>query len=158
VTTNGRELTACKTCELIARRDAGDAPMWDAIHRTDHWDLVHAYNSSLPGWLVLVARRHIAALADLNAAEAAELGPLIQKVSAALHEVTGCHKTYLAQFAEHPDHPHVHLHLVARRLDDPPETRGPAVFAYIDDATRPLVDGARMNDLARRLQAALQRR
>ena len=53
----------CQTCELIARRDAGIAPLWDCIHRTAYWDIVHSYNTALPGWLVLVARRHIEAVA-----------------------------------------------------------------------------------------------
>jgi hypothetical protein len=53
---------AVVTCELIARQDAGIAPPWDAILRTDYWDIVHAYNTSLPGWLVLVLRRHAALL------------------------------------------------------------------------------------------------
>ncbi len=42
----------CMTCELVARRDRGEAPLWDNIYRTAHWDLVHSYNTALPGWLV----------------------------------------------------------------------------------------------------------
>ena len=51
-------MTDCKTCKLTAQRDAGTAPLWDCIHRTAHWDIVHSYNTSLLGWLVLVARTH----------------------------------------------------------------------------------------------------
>ncbi|MCB0099933.1 MAG: hypothetical protein KDE46_29575, partial [Caldilineaceae bacterium] len=69
-------MNACHTCTLTARRDAGAAPLWDNIYRTAHWDVVHSFNTSLPGWLVLVARRHMAAVAELTAAEAAELGDL----------------------------------------------------------------------------------
>jgi len=29
----------CKTCELVERRDAGNAPLWDNILRTPRWDL-----------------------------------------------------------------------------------------------------------------------
>lgn len=50
-------MTPCKTCELIAR-------LWDCIHRAQFWDVVHSYNTALPGWLVLVARRHIAEMAE----------------------------------------------------------------------------------------------
>lgn len=50
------------SCELIKRRDDGLAPLWDAIVRTEGWDLAHAYNTSLEGWLVLVARRHLTAM------------------------------------------------------------------------------------------------
>ena len=87
---------ACHTCALVARRDAGAAPAWDSILRTAGWDVVHAFGTSVEGWMVLVARRHIAAVADLTDAEALELGPLVKSVSAALHAVAGCEKTYAA--------------------------------------------------------------
>jgi hypothetical protein len=51
-------MTNCYTCQLTAQRDAGTAPFWDSIHRTAHWDVVHSYNTSLLGWIVLVARTH----------------------------------------------------------------------------------------------------
>jgi diadenosine tetraphosphate (Ap4A) HIT family hydrolase len=85
---------------LVARRDAGHAPPWDLIVRTPNWDIVHADGTSVEGWTVLVARRHLTAVADLTDAEAAELGPLIKHVSRALHETVGCVKTYVVQFAE----------------------------------------------------------
>src|SRR5262245_14985782 len=72
---------ACLTCELLRRLDHGDASLWDSIHRTKYWDLVHSFDSSLLGWLVLIARRHIEAVADLTDEEAAELGPLVRDVS-----------------------------------------------------------------------------
>ncbi|MCP4428687.1 MAG: HIT family protein, partial [Chloroflexi bacterium] len=83
----------CHTCELLAQRDTGTAPLWDNVHRTQHWDVVHSYNTALPGWLVLVVRRHIEAIDELTETEAAELGVLMQRVSAALKEITGCVKT-----------------------------------------------------------------
>ncbi|CUS04994.2 conserved protein of unknown function [Candidatus Promineifilum breve] len=122
---------SCLTCELIARRDAAQAPAWDNIHRTAHWDLVHSYNTSLPGWLVLVARRHIEAIDELTDEEAAELGVLLRRASAALREVVGCAKTYVCQFAEQAEHPHVHFHVIPRMTDQPAERRGPAVFGYL---------------------------
>ncbi len=90
----------CQTCELIRRRDAGAAPLWDNIYRTPHWDVAHAFNTALPGWIVIVARRHIEAIDQLSEAEVIELGILLRRVSAALSEATGCIKTYVMQFAE----------------------------------------------------------
>lgn len=69
----------CMICQLIARRDAGAAPPWNCIHRTEFWDIVHSYNTALPGWLVLVARRHIETLHELTMPEAVELGVLIRQ-------------------------------------------------------------------------------
>jgi diadenosine tetraphosphate (Ap4A) HIT family hydrolase len=121
----------CRTCTLVARRDRGEAPSWDQILRTDHWDLVHAYDTSLPGWLVLVARRHITSLAEMTDGEASELGQLVQRTSRALAEAIGCAKTYAVQFAEHPDHPHVHVHVISRPADLAEPHRGPGVFALL---------------------------
>lgn len=59
-------MKTCKTCELIATRDTGTAPLWDCIYRTPLWDVAHSYNTALPGWLVLVARRHIVSLDELT--------------------------------------------------------------------------------------------
>jgi diadenosine tetraphosphate (Ap4A) HIT family hydrolase len=121
----------CKTCELVNRRNAGDAPLWDCIQRTQFWDLVHSYNTALPGWLVLVARRHIEAIDELTDDEAIELGRLVRRVSIALREVTGCIKTYVVQFAEHEDHPHVHFHIVPRMENQPEDRRSVKVFKYL---------------------------
>lgn len=118
----------CQSCELIERRDRGEAPAWDNILRTDHWDVVHAFGTSLEGWLVLVVRRHVETITDLTDAEAEELGPLTKRVSQALQAATGCVKTYVAQFAEHPHHQHVHVHVIARYADQPDHLRGPRVF------------------------------
>lgn len=148
-------VSTCKTCQMTKKRDDGAAPPWDAILRTPGWDLVHSYNSALEGWLVLVTRRHITALAELTDDEAAELGPLIKRVSTALHHITGCEKTYLAQFAEHPDHQHVHVHLVARGADHPPDARGPNVFGLIGDNASLHISEDRMNEIAAELQRVL---
>lgn len=146
---------SCKTCQLVARRDAGEAPAWDAILRTPSWDLVHAYDSALPGWLVLVLRRHAASVAELEPAEAAELGPLTAEVSRALAQVTGCEKTYVMQFAEAPGHPHVHFHLVPRAADMPTDRRGGAAFGYLGGAPSTWVPEVERDALARELRAAL---
>jgi diadenosine tetraphosphate (Ap4A) HIT family hydrolase len=104
----------CQTCELVARRDAGDASPWDRILRSASWDIVHAFGTSVEGWMVLALRRHITTVADLTDEKARELGPLLRDVSRALEATTGCAKTYVAQFVEHPRHPHVHVHVIPR--------------------------------------------
>jgi diadenosine tetraphosphate (Ap4A) HIT family hydrolase len=145
----------CLTCELVARRDRGEAPLWDAIYRSQYWDVVHSYNTSLPGWLVLVARRHMAAIDEMSDEEAVEVGPLLRRVSLALKEVTGCVKTYVVQFAEAPDHPHVHFHVVPRMADQPEDHRGPHVFRYLGVAEEERVDETHMNELAAEVRGIL---
>jgi len=123
--------------------------------RTPHWDVVHAFGTSLEGWLVLVVRRHITAVADLTDDEAAELGPLIKRVSAAVQDVTDCDKTYVVQFAEHRDHPHVHVHVIPRPRDLPHEHQGPRVFARLGVPDDAAVTEARMDEIAAQIQARL---
>ena len=145
----------CHTCELTAQRDKGEAPLWDNIFRTRYWDVVHSYNTSLPGWLVLVARRHIAAIDEMSEAEAAELGSLLRQVSLSLKLVTGCLKTYVMQFAEHPRHPHVHFHVVPRMKDQPDSHRGPQIMNYLEVAEDEYVDEATMNALGEQIRQTL---
>lgn len=142
----------CQSCEWRKRRDAGGAPLWDNILRTDHWDVVHANSSSLEGWLVLVVRRHAPALADLTDDEAAELGPLIKQVSQALHDATGCVKTYAVQFAEHPEHRHVHVHVIPRQHDLAEDLKGPGIFNLLGVDASELVSEARMTEIAQRIR------
>ena len=145
----------CETCTRLITRNQGTAPLWDAIYHTDFWDVVHSYNTSLPGWLVLIARRHIEAVAELTPPEAADLGLLIQRVSQALQATTGCIKTYVCQFAEAAEHPHVHFHIVPRMADQPRERRGSHVFAYLGVAEHERVEEATMNELGQRVRERL---
>lgn len=147
---------ACLTCDMVANRDAGAAPLWDNIHRTAYWDVVHSYNTSLPGWLVLVVRRHIEALDALTLAEAREMGELIRAVSAALRAVVGCQKTYVMQFAEAAEHPHVHVHIVPRMPNQPDDRRGPKVIGYLGVPEAERVGAAAMTDMAVKIRQVLQ--
>ena len=146
----------CYTCELSARRRAGNAPLWDNVYQTELWDVAHSYNTALPGWMVLIVRRHIEAVGELTAVESAELGDLIRRVSIALTAVTGCAKTYVVQFAEAADHPHVHFHIIPRMADQPDAWRGAGIFKAlgVDEDVR--VDEAAMNAIAREMRAILE--
>lgn len=148
-------MNPCYTCELTARRDAGEAPLWDAIYRTPEWDVVHSYNTALPGWLVLVARRHMAAIDEMTDDEAVALGLLIRRVSVALKDVTGCAKTYVMQFAEAAGHAHVHFHIVPRMADQPEERRSTKIFGYLGLAEEERVSQETMNDVAAHVRQIL---
>jgi diadenosine tetraphosphate (Ap4A) HIT family hydrolase len=85
----------------------------------------------MPGWLVVLPRRHVIALDELTAEEAADLGPLLRDLTAALRHVLGCSKTYVALFAEAEGFEHVHFHVVPRQPDLDPSLRGPRVFGLL---------------------------
>lgn len=149
-------MAPCKSCQLMLRRDEGAAPPWDSIYRGQYWDLAHAYNTSLLGWLVLIARRHIEALHELTPAEAAELGALLRDVSLALKQSAGCQKTYIMQFAESEEHPHVHFHMVPRMPDQAPEDLAFRVMRRLGVPLSDRCDEAEMNRLALALREQLE--
>ena len=123
----------CYSCDQQA---AGSPPPREDVLHTEHWRVVHAFNSTLPGWLILLPTRHLTAFTQLTPAAADELGGLVRRLSAALETVTGCVKTYLMQFSEAEGFSHLHLHLVPRSPEHPDDARGPRVFTYLveDDA------------------------
>jgi diadenosine tetraphosphate (Ap4A) HIT family hydrolase len=120
----------CYSCDQQAA--ASLPPREDVVH-TRYWRIAHAFNSTLPGWMVILPTRHVLSFTDLSPAAADELGGLVRRMSAALEEVTGCVKTYLMQFSEAEGFSHLHLHLVPRLADQPHHARGPAVFALMAD-------------------------
>jgi diadenosine tetraphosphate (Ap4A) HIT family hydrolase len=101
------------------------------VHVGPRWRVAHAFGTSLPGWLVVLPRRHVIALDELTAEEAADLGPLLRALTAALREVLGCSKTYVALFAEAEGFAHVHFHIVPRSPDLDQSLRGPRVFGLL---------------------------
>jgi len=148
----------CDTCNLIKTRDAGTAPSWNNIIRTEFWDVVHALDTSLPGWIVIVLRRHIPSISELTEDEATELGSLIRKVSIGINEIVGCAKTYVMQFAELPNHRHVHFHVVPRMPDMPKENIGPGVFSCLGVSKEFRVSENEMNSIASKLRKFLKNR
>lgn len=151
-------METCHTCELLEQRNRGAAPLWDNIYQTVCWDVVHSYNTSLPGWLVLVARRHIAAVDELTEDEAAELGSLIRRVSVALKASTGCTKTYVMQFAEAAGHHHVHFHVVPRMADQLDDHKGPNIFKYLGVPPEQRLSEDAMNQVASQVRDILNSR
>jgi diadenosine tetraphosphate (Ap4A) HIT family hydrolase len=138
--------TDCYSCARDAEAD--HLPPRECIARDDLWRVAHAFDSALPGWLVLLPRRHVTSIAELTDAEASSLGTWQVRLSRALHEVLGCEKTYLAQFAEAEGFSHVHFHIVPRPTDLAREVRGPRIFQLLGPTDRPHVSERRMDEIA----------
>jgi diadenosine tetraphosphate (Ap4A) HIT family hydrolase len=147
------QVPGCYACE----HDSGDpdVPLWERLYVGSGWRIAHAFNAALPGWLVLLPRRHVLGAQELTSAEAVEFGALVRSASIALVEVTGCLKTYVALFAEAEGFAHLHVHLVPRYADTPPDRRGPAVFGYLGAPPDDWFGGPERDDLARRLAVHL---
>jgi len=145
-------VAGCYPCDRQA--SPSRAPRDDVVS-TDHWRAAHAFNSTLPGWLVLLPTRHLTSFAELSPEAADELGGLVRRLSIALQEVTGCVKTYQMQFSEAEGFSHLHLHLVPRMPDHPAEARGPRVFTYLTEDEKLWLPEGQRDDLALAIGAAL---
>jgi diadenosine tetraphosphate (Ap4A) HIT family hydrolase len=145
--------TDCYSCNGNA--DIDQLPLRERIAVDEFWRVAHAFDSTLPGWLVLLPRRHVTEIAGLSDAEAASLGTWQVHLSQALQAVTGCAKTYVAQFAEAEGFAHVHFHIVPRPADLAHDQRGPRVFGLLGSKDRPRVSVATMDGLATELSARL---
>lgn len=142
----------CHPCD----RQASDSlpPREDVVH-TDHWRVAVAFNSTLPGWLVVLPTRHVTSFTELPPEAADELGGLVRRLGIALETVTGCVKTYLMQFSEADGFSHLHLHVVPRMADQPELARGPRVFTYLAEDSAQWPPEPERDDLARSVRAAL---
>jgi diadenosine tetraphosphate (Ap4A) HIT family hydrolase len=142
---------SCPMCALN-EIEVGELPSRERIFINEHWRaLVH--KSTLPGWIVVGLRRHALSLDELTDEESLSLGPVLVGGARALVTVVGCVKSYLMLFCE--GLPHLHLNLVPRMGDMPPELVGPSVFGY-ERLGSPLGDSD-LDELGLRLASAWAR-
>ncbi len=105
----------CPICEEVAgRRPAPGGP----IHDDGLWLVTHHLGPfSDPGELIVKLRRHCESIADLTAAEATAMGPVLRAGVAAVERVVGPERVYVASFGERVRH--VHFFLLPRTRDLP---------------------------------------
>jgi diadenosine tetraphosphate (Ap4A) HIT family hydrolase len=103
-------------------------PPGGVIYDDGLWRLEHMLAPAvLPGWLILKPLRHVESLTGLTPAEAAALGPLLVRATAALEAVTSAERVYSVLLAEAVRH--VHFHIIPRTESVPESGRGPAIFS-----------------------------
>lgn len=101
------------------------------IHVGEFWQVEHAYPTRLPGWLVIVLRRHAESLHELRAEEFGELAQVLEQTVRVLHRTFACEKEYVACYDEIEHFRHVHFHVVPRAADLPAELTGTRSFALL---------------------------
>lgn len=113
--------------------------------------------SGVPGWMMLVARRHVPGPAHFDAREVQSFGPTWCHLQRVLLEVTGALRIYTAAMGE--SSPHFHGHLVPRFSAMPKAAVGWSVFDLERAAKAGEIapDQAEVERLARDFAAALQR-
>lgn len=149
----GRIVEGCFSCQM---NSATDLPPRESFWRSEYWRVAHAHNSGLPGWLVMVSLTHVEAFSDLPEGACVEFGTLRRKLARAVKAVTGCVKTYTAEFGEAEGFAHLHVHVIPRHVDQPVELKGPRIFGYLTD-DYPAVSTSEMDDLGLRVRREMYR-
>jgi diadenosine tetraphosphate (Ap4A) HIT family hydrolase len=111
-------MTDTKPCSICAFSDASPDADAGIVYQDEHW--VARTISSTPavaGWLLLQARRHIGDSSEMSAAEAASFGPVLQRTSQVVREVTGAVRIYTGSLNE--GNPHFHTHILPRLPEMP---------------------------------------
>lgn len=142
---------ACGICRKLASSEARP------VFENELWH-VRAIDApvGVPGWMLMVARRHVPGPAHFDAREIASFGPTWCHLQRVLLEVTGALRIYTAALGE--SSPHFHGHLVPRFRDMPKGARGWGVFDLERAAKEGevTVDGAEVARLTAAFAAALQ--
>jgi diadenosine tetraphosphate (Ap4A) HIT family hydrolase len=120
-------------CFYCRPEELGDLSARENVWSAEGWNVVHAFDSSLAGWLVLFPTRHVEAFHELSDEESSTAGRMLRDVSRALQSATGCVKTYVALFAEDPGCHHLHFHVVPRMSDLSVDRQHREIFAYLNE-------------------------
>jgi len=91
------------------------------LYEDDLWCVRHAEPAGVPGWMMLIARRHVAGPAHFDDREAAVFGVALRHFERVLEQVTGALRIYTAAMGE--SHPHFHAHMVPRYTTMPRDAR-----------------------------------
>jgi diadenosine tetraphosphate (Ap4A) HIT family hydrolase len=100
----------CLSCDLAAGRQPLPGGL---IHRTESWLVEHCIGPLGLGTLIVKPERHVTAVADLSAAESAELGPLLQQASRVASQLVDAEQVYNCLWSHAGGTP-VHLHYVVQ--------------------------------------------
>jgi diadenosine tetraphosphate (Ap4A) HIT family hydrolase len=144
----------CLSCDLMTGRRPCPG---GRIDETPHWMVTHCVGPLGVGTLIVKPKRHVLHVADLDEAEAAELGPLLRRTAAAVAEVFDPAQVYVCLWS-HADNVPGHIHWVVQPVEasDDPSRRGPQLQAAMFAAGE-LPDPAAVEDAADTLRAILQR-
>lgn len=112
--------------------------------------------SGVPGWMMMVARRHVAGPAQFDAREVSSFGPTWCHLQRVLLEVSGALRIYTAAMGE--SSPHFHGHLVPRFEQMPKDAKGWSVFDLerAAKAGEVVVDTAEVERLSSEFRSALR--
>jgi diadenosine tetraphosphate (Ap4A) HIT family hydrolase len=113
---------SCAVCATLA----GPGRI-EPLFEDDLWHVRPAPSPpGVPGWMMLLARRHVAGPAHFDDAEARAFGLALRHFERLLEQVTGALRIYTAAMGE--SSPHFHAHMVPRTGTMPKDAKGWGVF------------------------------
>jgi diadenosine tetraphosphate (Ap4A) HIT family hydrolase len=129
-------MEGCLACDLATGRV--DLPGGEILV-TDHWIVEHCVGPLGVGTLIVKPKRHVVHFWDLDGAEAAEVGPLLQRVSGVVADLTQPDQVYVGLWSHAGGVP-VHIHFVVqpvtRELMDSVGNYGPHLQVAMFDANQ----------------------
>ncbi len=111
----------CGVCQSLYGHDATVA-----LYEDDLWSVRPAHPAGVPGWMLLITKRHVGGPAHFDDREAAAFGSALRRFERILEAVTGALRIYTAAMGE--SHPHFHAHMVPRYKTMPGEAKAWGVF------------------------------
>jgi ATP adenylyltransferase len=147
-------MTACLACEVNEGRFPTPGGV---ILDTGRWVVDHTIGTLGVGTLIVKPRRHVVHVGELDGEEAAELGPLLQRVAAAVAEIAQPSQIYVCLWSHMhrvPGHIHFVVQPVSEELMAELDLHGPALQAELfRRAVQPDPDAAA--EFARQARALL---
>jgi len=113
---------SCGICQSLSGEGAQKPLYEDDLWHVRHLGAPHG----LPGWMMLIAKRHVAGPAHFTDLEAGNFGPVLRHLEKKLEEVTGALRIYTAALGE--SSPHFHCHMVPRYKHMPNDVKAWGVF------------------------------
>jgi len=144
----------CLACDLTE----GRRPLpGGTILRTGHWTVEHCIGPLGIGTLIVKPLRHVVRFAELSDEEAADFGPLLQRVAQAVVDETGADQTYICQWS-HAGFEPGHVHFVVQPAWNSHRDRfsrpGPFLQAAMFDENAPLDEG-QVDQFCKRIRVRL---
>jgi diadenosine tetraphosphate (Ap4A) HIT family hydrolase len=147
------DVVGCLACDLAR----GRRPLpGGVIHASDHWRVEHCVGPLGIGTLLVKPTRHVTRMSELTDAEAAELGPLLQRSAAVVDQLVSAEQVYVCLWSHAGGQP-VHIHYVVQpvtpSLMREHRAHGPRLQVAMFDQGRPppLEPVEQFAHLARRL-------
>jgi diadenosine tetraphosphate (Ap4A) HIT family hydrolase len=145
-------IEGCISCDLLAGRRPCPGGL---IDETARWAVNHCVGPLGVGTLIVAPKRHVVHVWELEAEEAAELGPLLRRTTSAVATSFDPHQAYVSLWS-HADNVPGHIHFVVQPVEasEDPGWRGANLQAAMFEAGE-LPDPAAMEAAADRVRAAL---